>query len=60
MLKNITRIAAAAIVIATVATTVAQARQIDADKPKCERVVASQKLAKAQTLYLWPVLGVGY
>jgi hypothetical protein len=49
MLKNITQIAATAIVIAAFAVTTAQAKQIEADTPKCERV-AWQKLAKTQTL----------
>ena len=60
MLKNITQIAATTIVIVAFAVTTAKARQIETDTPKCDRVVASQKLAKAQTLYLWPILGVGY
>jgi hypothetical protein len=60
MLKNIIHVAATAIVIVAFASTTAQAKRIEADTPKCERIAASQKLAKAQTLYLWPVLGVGY
>jgi hypothetical protein len=55
MLKSITT----AIIIATLATSVVQAKQVDTDAPKAERVVA-QKLAKAEKPYFWLVLGVGY
>ena len=60
MLKNITRIAATAIVIATCATSTVQARQIVADTPTCERAIAPQKLVKAQAPYVFLVLGVAY
>jgi hypothetical protein len=61
MLKTLKSIAPAAIVVATLATTTVQAKQIDADAPKTERV-ATQTVAKAQTQapYFWLVLGVGY
>ena len=60
MLKSITSLAGAAIILATLATTTVQAKQITTDTQKCEQVEA-QKLAKAQTRpYLWLVLGVGY
>jgi hypothetical protein len=60
MLKNIASIAATAIVVATFATTTVQAKQIVADTPACERVVAPQKLAKVQAPYVFLVLGVAY
>lgn len=61
MLKNLKAIAGTAIIIATLATTTVQARQIETDVPKTEQIVA-QRLAKAQTQapYFWLVLGVGY
>jgi hypothetical protein len=61
MLKNLTLIAGAAIILATLATTTVQAKQIETDPPKTERV-AAPKVAKAQTQapYFWLVLGVGY
>ena len=60
MFTNLKSIAGAAIIIATLATTAVQARQVEADTPKTEAVV-SQKLAKAtQAPYFWLVLGVGY
>ena len=61
MLKNLRSIAGAAIILATLATTTVQAKQIETDTPKTERI-AAQKLAKAQTQapYFWLVLGVGY
>jgi hypothetical protein len=63
MLKSPTSIAAAAIILATLATTAVQARQIETDTPKAERI-ATPKLAKAQahthTPCFWLVLGVGY
>jgi hypothetical protein len=61
MFKNLTSIAGTAIIVATLATTTVQAKQIDADAPKAERV-ATQTVAKAQTQarYFWLVLGVGY
>jgi hypothetical protein len=60
MFKNLTAIAGTAIILATLATTV-QARQIDADTPRSERV-AAQAVAKTQTRSpcFWLVLGVGY
>jgi hypothetical protein len=61
MFKNLTAIAGTAIILATLATSAAQARQVETDTPKTERAVA-QKVAKAQTQapYFWLVLGVGY
>jgi hypothetical protein len=61
MFKTLKSIAPAAIVVATLATTTVQAKQIDSDAPKAERV-AAQTVAKAQTQvpYFWLVLGVGY
>ena len=61
MLNNLRSIAGAAIILATLATTTVQARQIETDKAKIERI-AAQKLAKAQTQapYFWLLLGVGY
>jgi hypothetical protein len=63
MLKNLTSIAGAALILATLATTAVQAKQIATDTPKTERV-AAPKLAKAQIQtqapYFWLVLGVGY
>ena len=61
MFKHMKSIAGAAIILATLATTTVQARQIDADAPKSDRV-AAQAVAKAQTQspYFWLVLGVGY
>ena len=59
MLKNLTTLAATAIMITTLATSAVQAKQVETDAPKTERVVA-QKLAKAEKPYFWLVLGVGY
>lgn len=59
MFRNLKSIAGAAIILATLATVTAQAKQVETDMPKTERVVA-QKLAKAQTSYRWLVLGVGF
>jgi hypothetical protein len=59
VLKNLTTIAATAIMIATLATSAVQARQVETDAPKTNQVVA-QKLAKAEKPYFWLVLGVGY
>ncbi len=61
MFKNLTAIAGTAIILATLATSTVQARQVETDTPKTERVV-TQKVAKAQTQapYFWLVLGVGY
>ena len=61
MLKSITSLAGAAIILATLATTV-QAKQITTDTRKIEQSEV-QKVAKAQTTQapcLWLVLGVGY
>ena len=52
-------IAATAIIAATLSTTPAQARQVEADTPKGRQVV-TQKLAQAQVPYFFLVLGVGY
>ena len=59
MLKTFTSIATTAMIVATLATTSVQAKQIDA--PKCDQTIA-QHVAKAQTAspYFWLVLGVGY
>jgi hypothetical protein len=60
MFTNLTSIAGAAIIIATLATTTVQAKQVETDTPKTEAVV-SQKLARAiPAPYFWLVLGVGY
>ena len=61
MFKTLKSIAPAAIVVATLASTTVQAKQIDADALKTERA-ATQTVAKAQTQapYFWLVLGVGY
>jgi hypothetical protein len=69
MLKSLMSIAGASIILATLATTAVQARQIETDTPKTERI-ATPKLAKAQikaqiqahthTPCFWLVLGVGY
>jgi hypothetical protein len=67
MLKSITSLAGAAIILAIFATTSVQARQITADTPKAEQC-KTQKLAKAPTRqaqttqapFLWLVLGVGF
>jgi hypothetical protein len=65
MLKSPMSVAGAVIILATLAATAVQARQIEADTPKTERVV-TPKLAKAQiqarthTPCFWLVLGVGY
>ena len=59
MLKSITSVAGAAVILAALATTTVQAKQITTDAQKCEQVEA-QKVAKAQSPYLWLVLGVGY
>jgi hypothetical protein len=59
MLKNLKAIAGTAIILATIATTTVQAKQIETDTPKIERV-AKQKLAKAQAPYFFLVLGVGF
>jgi hypothetical protein len=65
MLKSPMCIAGACIILATLATTAVQARQIETDTPKPERV-STPKLAKAQNRaqtqapYFWLVLGVGY
>ena len=62
MLKSITSLAGAAIILATFATTTVQARQITTDTPKVEQTEV-QKLARAQTVHVpcfWLVLGVGY
>jgi hypothetical protein len=58
MLKRVTSIAVAVIIV-TLAASAAQARQVEADAAKAERVVA-QKLAKVEKPYFWLVLGVGY
>ena len=61
MLKSITSLAGAAIILATLATTV-QAKQITTDTRKIAKT-EMQKVAKAQTTQapcLWLVLGVGY
>jgi hypothetical protein len=61
MFKTFKSIAGAAIILATIATAAAQAKQIATDTPKTETVVV-QKVAKAQTQapYFWLVLGVGF
>ena len=62
MLKSITSLAGAAIILATFATTAVQAKQITTDTRKIEQT-EMQKVAKAQTTQapcLWLVLGVGY
>jgi hypothetical protein len=61
MFKSFKSIAGAAIVLATIATASAQARQIETEAPKTERI-EKQTVAKAQTQapYVWLVLGVGY
>ena len=61
MFKSIKAIAGAAIILATIATASAQARQIEADTQKIQRT-EKQTVAKAQTKapYFWLVLGVGY
>ena len=48
MFKNLKSIAGAAIILATLATTTAQAKQVETDTPKTE-TVASQKVAKASS-----------
>ena len=58
MLKSISSLAGAAIILATLATTTVQARQITTDAQKCEQIEA-QKAARAQAQF-WLVLGVGY
>ena len=67
MLKSITSLAGAAIILAIFATTSVQARQITADTPKVEQL-KRPKLAKVQCVpaqstqapFLWLVLGVGF
>jgi len=59
MLKSISSLAGAAIILATLATTTVQARQITTDAQKCEQIEA-QKAARAQAQSFWLVLGVGY
>lgn len=61
MLKNLTTLAGTAIILATLATTTVQAKQVVTEAPKTEQVVA-QQVAKAQpqSPYFWLVLGVGY
>jgi hypothetical protein len=61
MFKSFKSIAGAAIILATIATATAQAKQIVTDAPKTETVVV-QKVAKAQIQapYFWLVLGVGF
>jgi hypothetical protein len=61
MFKSFKSIAGAAIILATIATATAQAKQITTDTPKTETVVV-QKVAKAHTQapYSWLVLGVGF
>jgi hypothetical protein len=65
MLKSPMSIAGACIILATLAATAVQARQIETDTPKTERI-ATPKLAKAQiqahthTPCFWLVLGIGY
>jgi hypothetical protein len=58
-MKSITSLAGAAIILATLATTTVQAKQITTATQKCEQVEA-QKLAKTQAPYVWLVLGVGF
>jgi hypothetical protein len=55
MFKSFKSIAGAAIILATIATVSAQARQIETETPRAETV---QK-QKAQS-YVWLVLGVGF
>jgi len=61
MLKSITSLAGAAIILATLATTTVQAKQVVTDTRKTEQVDA-QTVASAQTQApcFWLVLGVGY
>ena len=61
MFKRFTSIAGAAIILATIATASAQAKQTETEAPKIERV-EKQTVAKAQTPapYFWLVLGVGF
>jgi hypothetical protein len=59
MLKNIKSIAGAAIILAAIATASAQAKQIETEAQKIERI---EKQTKALTPapYFWLVLGVGF
>ncbi len=60
MFTNLKPVAAAAVVLATLAITTAQAKQVEADAPKTRTAVA-QKLSKVTPApYYWLVLGVGY
>jgi hypothetical protein len=60
MFKSFKSIAGAAIILATITTVSAQARQIETETPKT-MTVQKQTLAKAQTApYVWLVLGVGF
>jgi len=60
MLKSITSLAGAAIILATLATTTVQAKQVTTDAQKCEQIEA-QRVARAQAQSpFWLVLGVGY
>lgn len=67
MSKSITSLAGAAIILAALATTAVQAKQITTDTPKIEQVEV-QQLAKAQIVqtptnqapHFWLVLGVGF
>ena len=61
MFKSIKSIAGAAIILATVATASAQAKQIETDAQKIERI-EKQTVARTQAPapYFWLVLGVGF
>ena len=61
MFKNLKAIAGTAIIVATLATTTVQAKQVvQTDTAKTEQVV-QQKFAKAAPApFYWLVLGVGY
>ena len=57
-MKTLTTIATTAIIIATLATTAVQAKQIDT--PKCDPAIAQHVAKQTSSPYLWLVLGVGY